>query len=151
MNARGLPVVLIAEDDLGDRALLQQAFEATAFQADLRFAANGEEFLAYVRQEPPWGNAERPDLILLDLNMPRMGGREALRKIKRDPALRAVPIIVVTNSQSPEDVAAAYELGANSYITKPHSFDEFTTVIRTMCEFWFKISVLPGTVRLPPR
>jgi CheY-like chemotaxis protein len=142
---------LVAEDDLGDRVLLQQAFEAIAFQLDLRFTANGEEFLAYLRHQPPWEKAERPDLILLDLNMPRMDGREALQEIKSDPALRAVPVVVLTNSRSPDDVTAAYDRGASSYIPKPHSLDEFTAIIRAVCEFWFKISLLPGTANPPQR
>ncbi len=151
MNDRGLPIVLIAEDDLGDRALLQQAFDATGCPADLRFAANGEEFLAYVRREPPWETAEPPDLILLDLNMPRLGGREALREIKGDPGLRSVPVVVLTNSRSPKDIAAVYEGGANSYVIKPHSVEELCTVVRVLCEFWFKVSTLPGTSRSPTR
>lgn len=151
MNDRGLPVILIAEDDLGDRVLLQQAFEAARFEADLRFAANGEEFLAYLRCQAPWENAERPDLILLDLNMPRMDGREVLAEVKNDPKWRAVPVVVLTNSRAHEDVEIAYGRGANTYIVKPHSLDELTAILRALCEFWFKISMLPGTTRTPQR
>jgi CheY-like chemotaxis protein len=152
MNARGLPVILIAEDDLGDRVLLEQAFRATSFEADLRFTADGEEFMAYVRGEPPWENAEQPDLILLDLNMPRMDGREVLREIKSsDPAWRAVPVVVLTNSRSPEDIEMAYERGANTYIAKPHSIDELARIVKALYEFWFRISLLPGTARAPQR
>jgi CheY-like chemotaxis protein len=147
MIARGLPIILIAEDDLGDRVLLQQAFVATGFKADLRFAADGEEFLAYVRQSPPWEGAERPDLILLDLNMPRMDGREVLREIKSAPEVRAVPVVVLTSSRSEKDVAEAYDRGANTYIPKPDSVQELTAIIQTLCEFWFKIAVLPSTAR----
>jgi CheY-like chemotaxis protein len=148
---RGLPVILIAEDDLGDRVLLEQAFRATNFEADLRFTANGEEFLAYLRREPPWEDAERPDLILLDLNMPRMDGREVLAEIKSDPKWRAVPVVVLTNSRAPEDVEIAYGRSANTYIVKPHSLDELTAILRALCEFWFKISIVPGTARPPQR
>jgi CheY-like chemotaxis protein len=151
VNQRGLPVILIAEDDLGDRVLLEQAFRATSFEADLRFTANGEEFLAYLRREPPWENAERPDLVLLDLNMPRMDGREVLREIKSDPSWRAVPVVVLTNSQSLEDIEMAYERGANTYIAKPHSPDELARIVRALWDFWFKISMLPGTARAPQR
>jgi CheY-like chemotaxis protein len=116
VNQRGLPVILIAEDDLGDRVLLEQAFRATSFEADVRFTANGEEFLAYLRREPPWENAERPDLILLDLNMPRMDGREVLREVKGNSAWKSIPVVVLINSRRPEDVEIAYECGANTYI-----------------------------------
>jgi CheY-like chemotaxis protein len=131
--------------------LLEQAFEAIGFRADLRFTANGEEFLAYLRRKPPWEEAERPDLILLDLNMPRMDGREVLAEIKSDPKWRAVPVVVLTNSRAPEDVEIAYDRGANTYIAKPHSLDELTAIIRAVCEFWFKISLLPGTANPPQR
>jgi CheY-like chemotaxis protein len=87
-------------------------------------------------------------LILLDLNMPRMDGREALAEIKRDPAWRAVPVVVLTNSRSPEDVEMAYERGANTYIAKPHSIDELARIVMALCEFWFRIALLPGTARL---
>jgi two-component system response regulator len=151
MNDRGLPVVLIAEDDLGDRVLLEQAFRATSSEADLRFTANGEEFLAYLRREPPWETAERPDLIVLDLNMPRMDGREVLLEIKSDPSWRAVPVVVLTNSRSLEDIEMAYHRGANTYIAKPHSPDELARIVVALCEFWFRVALLPGTVRPPQR
>lgn len=145
MKTRGLPVILVAEDDLGDRVLLEHAIRAAGPAVDLRFTANGEEFLAYLRRVPPWENAKRPDLILLDLNMPRMDGREVLREIKADPELRAVPVVVLTNSRTPEDIAAAYDSGANTYVPKPHSPDEFAAIIKALLEFWFKVCVLPGT------
>jgi CheY-like chemotaxis protein len=144
VNKRGLPVILIAEDDLGDRLLLEHAFRAAASAADLRFTANGEEFLAYLRRQPPWEKAERPDLILLDLNMPRMDGREVLREVKRDPELVSVPVVVLTNSTAPEDIAVAYDNGANAYVPKPHSLEELTAIIRALCEYWFKVCALPG-------
>jgi CheY-like chemotaxis protein len=145
MNKRGLPIVLVAEDDLGDRVLLQQAFEAAGLRADLRFSINGEEFLAYLRRQPPWARSERPDLILLDLNMPRMDGREVLRDIKGDPQLRSIPVVVLTNSSAPEDIAGAYDSGANAYVPKPHSPDDLASIIRSLSEYWFKVCALPGT------
>lgn len=144
MSHRGLPVILVAEDDLGDRVLLEHAIRAAGFAADVRFTANGEEFLAYLRREPPWEQATRPDLILLDLNMPRMDGREVLRRIKNDRELRAVPVVVLTNSQDPEDVAAAYDAGANTYVQKPPSLEELTGIVKALLEFWFKVCVLPS-------
>jgi CheY-like chemotaxis protein len=151
MNDRSLPVILIAEDDLGDRVLLEQAFQTAGIEADLRFTADGEEFLAYLRREPPWEQAEPPDLILLDLNMPRRDGRAALAEIKRDPAWRGVPVVVFTNSRSPDDIEAAYDRGANSYIAKPHSVDELAAILRVLWEFWFRVALLPGTARSPQR
>jgi CheY-like chemotaxis protein len=146
MSSRGLPVILVAEDDLGDRVLLEQAFRTAGISADMRFTADGEEFLAYLRREPPWEDAKKPDLILLDLNMPRMDGREVLREIKADPEWRSVPVVVLTNSRAPEDILAAYDSGANTYVPKPSSLEELTEIIKALFEFWFKIVVLPSTV-----
>jgi two-component system, response regulator len=144
MHTRRLPILLIAEDDLGDRALIQQAFQASGTPVDLRFATNGEEFLDYVHQRPPWEKAEPPDLILLDLNMPRMSGREALREIKTDPKLKSIPVVVLTTSTSPDDIAEAYWNGANTYIPKPDSLEKLADAVRILCEFWFKIGRVPG-------
>ena len=124
MNIRGLPIVLIAEDNLGDRLLLQEAFQAAKIRVDLRLVASGEEFLNYLYRRPPWSRAERPDLILLDLNMPRMNGREALREIKANPDLKSIPVVVLTTSRSREDILDAYANGANTYLLKPGTFDE---------------------------
>ncbi len=145
MNIRGLPIVLLAEDDLGDRLLLQEAFQVTDTKIDLRLVANGEEFLNYLYRRPPWNRAERPDLILLDLNMPRMNGLEALRNIKANPELKSIPVVVLTTSRSRDDISEAYANGANTYLFKPGSFDELVQAMRGLCEFWFKVCVLPGS------
>jgi CheY-like chemotaxis protein len=146
MNTRGLPIVLITEDDLAGRALIQEAFQAAGTPVDLRFVANGEEFLDYLHRRAPWEGAERPDLILLDLNMPRMNGQESLREIKAHPKLRSVPVVVLTSSRAEQDIADAYLNGANTYIPKPDSLDNLVSTVRVLCEFWFRIGVLPGTV-----
>ena len=138
-------MILIAEDDLGDRVLLEQAFRATSFEADLRFTANGEEFLAYLRREPPWEQAEPPDLILLDLNMPRKDGREVLAEIKQNPALRSIPVVILTTSDSDRDVGRMYDLHANCFVTKPIDLEQFTKIVREIKSFWFSV------VKLPPQ
>jgi two-component system, response regulator len=143
MNIRGLPIVLIAEDDLGDRLLLQEAFQTSGIKVDLRLVANGEEFLDYLYRRPPWDKAERPDLILLDLNMPRLNGLEALREIKANPALKAIPVVVLTTSRNRLDIQEAYASGANTYLVKPRTFEELAAAVRTLCDFWFKICALP--------
>jgi CheY-like chemotaxis protein len=146
MNTRGLPIILIAEDDPGDRVLLQEAFQAAGTLVDLRLVASGKEFLEYLYRRPPWEWAERPDLVLLDLNMPETNGREALREIKEHHELKSIPVVVLTTSRAPEDVLDAYAIGANTYIPKPASFDGLLNTVRAICEFWFKLCVVPGAV-----
>jgi CheY-like chemotaxis protein len=146
MNTRGLPIILIAEDDPGDRVLLQEAFQAAGTSVDLRLVAGGEEFLDYLYRRPPWQGAERPDLVLLDLNMPHPNGREALREIKAHHELKSIPVVVLTTSRAPEDVLDAYASGANTYIQKPTSFDGLLNTVQAICEFWFKLCVVPGAV-----
>jgi two-component system, response regulator len=143
MYTRRLPIVLVAEDDLGDRALLQEAFQACGASVDLRFVTNGEELLGYLYRRPPWEKVERPDLVLLDLNMPQMGGLDALRRVKAHPDLRSIPGVVLTTSRAEEDIADAYAQGASIYIVKPGSLDELVGVVRVLCDFWFKIGSLP--------
>jgi CheY-like chemotaxis protein len=146
MNSRGLPIILIAEDDPGDRVLLQEAFQAAGTTVDLRLVASSEEFLDYLFRRPPWQAAERPDLILLDLNMPGTNGREALREIKADRELKPIPVVVLTTSRAPEDVLEAYANGANTYIQKPPSLEGLLRAVNAICEFWFRLCVVPGAV-----
>ncbi len=145
MSSHPLPVVLVAEDDPGDRALMQQAFQLSGAVVDVRFVANGEDLVNYLNRQPPWDAAPAPDLILLDLNMPRMSGRESLRLVKTHPQLKSIPVVVLTSSRADEDIADCYAHGANSYIPKPDSLGELVRTITVLCEFWFKIGVLPGT------
>ena len=142
---RSLPVVLLAEEGLGDRLLLQEAFQATDTKVDFRPVASGEEFLDYLYRRPPWNLAERPDLVLLDLNMPGLNGLETLGKIKANPELKSIPIVVLATFRHCEEIAEAYNNGANSVLLKPGSFDELVNAARSLCEFWFKLCVLPGS------
>lgn len=126
--------------------LLQEVFEAAGVKVDLRLVTHGRELLDYLHRREPWTEARGPDLILLDLNMPGMDGREALREIKSDPELRSIPVVVLTTSRAEEDIADAYARGANIYIPKPDSFDELVGAVKVLCEFWFKVCALPGVL-----
>jgi CheY-like chemotaxis protein len=137
--------VLLVEDDPGDVLMTQEAFEEHKVGNRLSVVSDGSEALAYLRQEPPFGQAVRPDLILLDLNLPKRDGREVLSEIKNDPALRQIPVVVLTTSQADEDIVHSYELHANAYVTKPVDFERFITVVRQIDEFFVSV------VKLPPR
>jgi CheY-like chemotaxis protein len=149
MNARGIPIVLVAQQALDDRLLLQDAFAATPFAPDLRFVNSTEEFLDYLHRRTPYTTADTPDLILFDLNMPG-GGCELIREIKRTPVLRQIPIVILTNFPSREDITHAYTEGANSYIPKPSSADQMSRTVVALGEFWLKICTLPGSQSRPP-
>jgi CheY-like chemotaxis protein len=138
-----LPVVLATEDDESTRLLLQEAFSATGVPVDLRLVESGRDLLDYLRRREPWTKALSPDLILLDLNMPGIDGREALAKIKGHPELKHLPVVVLTASRAEQDIADAYALGANTYVPKPDSFDKLVSTVRALCEFWFKTCALP--------
>lgn len=138
--------VLMVDDDGDDRLLVRDAFRSGGFDTDLRFVADGEELFRYLRREGQYANAARsprPGLILMDLNMPRMDGREALGRIKSDPALRGIPVVVMTTSDQAADVAACYDSGANSYITKPITFAGLVEVMRGLGRYWIEIVELP--------
>lgn len=142
MNTR-LPIVLVAEDAVADRLLLQEAFQGAGEAVDLRLVNDGNELLAYLHRREPWTTARLPDVILLDLNMPGMDGFEALAHIKAHPELRSIPVVVLTTSRNEDDVAKAYAMGANTYVPKPDSFDELAVVIQALCRFWFSTCALP--------
>ncbi len=138
-------VILMADDDADDRLLAQDAANECRLSAELRFVEDGEELLEYLRQSGKYagGDAPSPGLILLDLNMPRKDGREALREIKSDPALRRIPVVVLTTSKADTDIGKIYELGANSFIAKPVSFDALVNVMKTLANYWFGVVELP--------
>ncbi|HLF26005.1 MAG TPA: response regulator [Anaerolineae bacterium] len=150
MNDRNdKPIILMADDDPDDRALTQEAFEEARLANHLHFVEDGEELLAYLQRTgvyqaltAPW-----PSLILLDLNMPRKDGREALKEIKADPGLRRIPIVVLTTSKAEEDILRTYDLGVNSFIIKPVTFEALVTIAKTLTEYWFDIVELPGDRR----
>lgn len=138
--------ILMADDDEEDRMLTQKAFELNRLGNDLRFVEDGEDLLDYLHHRGRYADpasAPRPGLILLDLNMPRLDGREALAAIKSDPSLRRIPVVVMTTSEADQDIARSYDLGANSYVTKPVTFDSLAQVIKALDQYWFEIVALP--------
>ena len=139
-------VILMADDDADDRLLAKDALNECKITNALHFVENGEELLDYLRQEGKYAslaNTPRPGLILLDLNMPRKDGREALQEIKADPKLRSIPVVVLTTSKAETDISRIYELGANSFITKPVSFDALIKVMGDLVHYWFELVELP--------
>lgn len=135
--------ILIAEDDADDRLLLKEAFEENRLANGIYFVNDGEKLIEYLYQRGEFKNAPKPGLVLLDLNMPKKDGREALKEIKADPNLRSIPIVIMTTSKADEDIIRSYDLGVNSFITKPVSFESFVRVVKTVAEYWFQIVQLP--------
>ena len=138
--------ILMADDDEDDRLMTKEAFDEAKLANELRFVEDGEELLDYLTHRNKYADpstSPRPGLILLDLNMPRKDGREALREIKADPDLRQIPIVVLTTSKAEEDIYRSYDLGVNSFITKPVSFEGMVFVITTLAQYWFQIVRLP--------
>lgn len=138
--------ILMADDDPEDRLLAEDAFEEAHLANNLRFVEDGEELMDYLCQRNQYsnpGSAPRPGLILLDLNMPRKDGREALAEIRANPDLCRIPIVVLTTSKAEEDILRTYSLGVNSFITKPVTFDGLVEIVRTLAKYWFEIVVLP--------
>ena len=149
MNAPTKPnIILMADDDDDDRLLAQDALSESNVPGDLHFVHNGEELLDYLFHRGNYAQAAtapRPGLILLDLNMPLKDGREALREIKADPDLRRIPVVVLTTSKADTDVGAIYELGANSFISKPFQFDALVSVMKVLGQYWFDTVELPAS------
>jgi chemotaxis family two-component system response regulator Rcp1 len=135
--------ILIAEDNPGDVRLTKEAFKRAQARVNLNVTPNGEEAIAYLRREPRYSSAIRPDLILLDLNMPRKDGRAVLAEIKSDPELGFIPVVVLTSSDAEDDVVASYKLHASCYITKPVDAHQYNEVIRSIEKFWFETAILP--------
>ncbi len=138
-------VVLMADDDADDRLLAKDAAEECHLPAEVRFVEDGEDLMDYLNRAGKYAQTEapRPALILLDLNMPRKDGREALREIKQKPDLRKIPVIILTTSTSDTDIAHIYDLGANSFISKPVTFDSLVKVLRMIGSYWFDTVELP--------
>ena len=139
-------VVLYADDDPEDRMLARDALEEAKSGNELRFVEDGEELLDYLCHRGRFNgrNAPTPDIILLDLNMPKKDGREALREIKENPRLRHIPVIVLTTSKAEEDILRTYDLGVSSYISKPVHFDGLVEAMKTLQRYWFEIVKLPA-------
>lgn len=136
--------VLLVDDDPGDTLMIREAFEHNKVRNALASVADGVQAMQYLRREGEYGDAARPDLILLDLNLPRKDGREVLAEIKGDPELRTIPVVVLTTSHAEEDVLRSYELHANAYVTKPVDFERFIEVVRQIDEFFVTVVKLPG-------
>jgi chemotaxis family two-component system response regulator Rcp1 len=136
-------VVLLVEDNAGDVRLTKEAFKDAKVRINLHVASDGLEALAFLNRNGPHGSAPRPDLILLDLNLPKKGGREVLEEIKQDPKLRNIPVVILTTSLSDEDVLQSYRLHANSYISKPVDLNGFLNVVKGIDSFWLTVVRLP--------
>jgi CheY-like chemotaxis protein len=143
---KNLVTILMADDDADDRKLTKEAFEENHLANDLRFVEDGEQLLDYLYHRGKYANpddAPRPSIILLDLNMPRKDGREALQEIKRDPQFHGIRVVIMTTSKAEEDVVRSYNLSAASYIAKPVTFERLVEVIRTIGKYWLEIVELP--------
>ena len=141
----GRPVeILLVEDNPGDVRLTVEALGEAKVRNNLHVARDGVEAMAFLRREDTHAGASRPDLILLDLNLPRKDGREVLKEIKEDPCLKRIPVVILTTSQAEQDIIRSYNLHANCYITKPVGLDQFVTVVRSVEDFWLAIVKLPA-------
>jgi two-component system, chemotaxis family, response regulator Rcp1 len=138
--------ILLVEDSPSDAALTVQALEGGKIANNLTRVVDGVEALAYLRKEGHYPQAVRPDLIMLDLNLPRKDGRDVLRELKSDPSLKLIPVIVLTTSRADKDILQSYELNANCYISKPVDFQQFIDVIKSIENFWLTVVTLPKTV-----
>jgi len=147
-NGRSIEVLLV-EDNPGDVRLTMEVLKEEKMLLHVSVVGDGEEALAFLRKEDKYASAAQPDLILLDLNLPKKDGREVLAEIKGDPHLMLIPVVVLTTSTAEQDVLKTYELHANCYIKKPVDFEQFTRVVKLIEDFWFTVVVLPsnGKVR----
>jgi CheY-like chemotaxis protein len=138
--------ILLAEDNENDVELTRQGFKKTELLLNLHHVKDGEECLAFLRKQGKYSNAPTPDLVLLDLNMPRMDGREVLAEMVADKDLTSIPVVVLTTSANEEEVLNMYKLRCSSYIVKPVDFEQFLRVIRSIAEYWFTVVVVPTRV-----
>ena len=135
--------VLLVEDDPGDVELTRESLDEFKIRIKLHVVEDGEEAMAYLRKEEPWADAATPDLIILDLNLPKKSGREVLAEVKADSRFKHIPVVVLTTSDSQDDIGRMYALGANCYITKPIGLGQFARVVHAIQNFWFTIVKLP--------
>jgi chemotaxis family two-component system response regulator Rcp1 len=136
--------ILLVEDNEGDAALVQEAMRAAKMTNRMHIVEDGVEAMTFLRREGRFADAPRPDIILLDLNLPKKDGRQVLAEVKADADLKCIPVVVLTTSDAEEDVLRAYELHANCYVTKPVDFAKFMQVVKQIDEFWIKVVTLPG-------
>ena len=140
--------ILVADDDADDRKMIRDAFHENRLADDLQFVEDGEVLMDYLHRRGKYQNpasSPRPGLILLDLNMPRKDGREALKEIKGDPELKRIPVVVLTTSKAEEDIYRTYNIGVNSFITKPVAFDSLVAITQDLGRYWFEIVELPSS------
>ena len=144
-ESQPLPIdILLVEDNAGDVRLTQEVLKTSKVRNNLLVASNGQEALNCLRRQGKYAGAARPDLILLDLNLPVMDGREVLEKIKDDPDLKRIPVVILTTSKAEEDILKTYNLHANCYVTKPVDLDQFVKVVKSLEDFWLVIVKLPN-------
>ena len=145
VRAAGRPIeILLVEDNPGDVRLTQEALDEAKVLNNLSVVDNGVDALAFLRQEGKYASAVRPDLILLDLNLPKKDGRAVLADIKEDPSLKRIPVVILTTSRAEEDIVRSYDLHANCYVTKPVDLDQFIKVVKSIEQFWFSVVMLPS-------
>ena len=148
LDKNGRPItIVVADDDPDDRMMIEEAFEENRLKNNLAFVEDGEQLIDYLRGEGAYAEKDRRNpvgVILLDLNMPRMDGREALKIIKSDPELQRIPVVVLTTSKAEEDILRTYDLGVSSFITKPVTFDALVEVVKVLGQYWFEIVALPS-------
>lgn len=135
--------ILLAEDNPDDVELMREALVESKLDIGVHAVSDGVEAMAFLRRETPYENAPKPDLLLLDLNMPRKDGREVLKEVRADSNLRGLPVVILTTSQAEQDISDAYELCANCYVSKPVDFEQFMKVVGAIEQFWFTIVKLP--------
>ena len=148
LRMTGHPVeILLVEDSPGDVQLTNEALRDAKVSTHLHVATDGEEALAFLRREAGFEDVPRPDLVLLDLNLPKKSGHEVLEEIKSDPELRRIPVVILSTSDAEDDVLAAYDRSANCYVTKPVDLDRFWEVVRSIDQFWLSFARLPSAAR----
>jgi two-component system, chemotaxis family, response regulator Rcp1 len=138
--------ILLVEDNLGDVRLAEEAFKECKMPVTLTVVRDGDQAIRYLTQAEPFTDARHPDLILLDLNLPKLNGREVLELIKSNPALKHLPVVILTTSSAHQDIEASYNLHVNCYIKKPLEFDQFTETVKNIERFWFETAILPSQV-----
>ena len=147
LRMQGSPIeILLVEDSPGDVQLTIEALRDAKVNTNLHVCHDGEEAIAFLRREGDFADAPRPDLVLLDLNLPKKSGHEVLTEIKGDPGLRRIPVVILSTSDAERDVLAAYDQNANCYVTKPVDLDQFWEVVRSIDQFWLRLAKLPPEV-----
>ena len=153
MARNTVPVrIVVADDDADDRMMIKDAFEASKLANEIDFAEDGVQLLEYLRREGKWSKLAGepyPGFILLDLNMPRKDGRTVLKEIRNDPVLHRIPVIILTTSKAEEDIIKTYNLGVNSFICKPVSFEKLVEIVKTVGHYWIEIVQLPPECQRP--